>query len=680
MQQANSQHGVNQKENSCTLPEKEPSALWQKQNSESGNHASHLDEVSPATKREPYDFPQRQSCEEERTMSCKNEEDMALLMQKPVSNPKFPAQESKQPLVSHLMRDERTLEKLQPRRNLDAGIHRSPSDQGSFPHGIPQDFSKIPKDEPDNLHLRQSPDSGVQTSEKCEEKNSSLKREMASDILLPAQSLQGVPASQSEKQELTSSTRAEKAVEKLQPRRNPETGVCNSQSDQVGVPSSISKKLSIIPKEEREPNNLQPRQCLDARNHAVVSKEEKCTHMKMEKVSQNLVQMSSVSIGVAVPQYDQEKFAYSTKSEKVEKLQPRRNTDPVVQGLQSDAESTPSKVLEKGSDDGYNWRKYGQKLIKGNEFIRSYYKCTYPNCQAKKQVEKSHDGCKTDINYIGQHHHQKPQHSPQVTSASQVRVPETPTVPASKTPTETSGQSTLARTADGVASSTPCSNNGSNDKDDHPDSKRQKREITSADDNGLNRPNSESRLVVQTLSEVDIVNDGYRWRKYGQKLVKGNPNPRSYYRCSNAGCPVKKHVERASHDSKVVITTYEGQHDHDMPPSRTVTQSIARDNASMMTTNGESRSKPEENNPVPLEMVVHVSATEQEILNAGLPVVSSVKLLVWDISLIIISMILLCYLLVLSLSLYLGAVRFFYLESRYWKHWFKLIKSLQGVE
>lgn len=36
----------------------------------------------------------------------------------------------------------------------------------------------------------------------------------------------------------------------------------------------------------------------------------------------------------------------------------------------------------------------------------------------------------------------------------------------------------------------------------------------------------ESRVVVQTSSEVDLVNDGYRWRKYGQKLVKGNTNPR----------------------------------------------------------------------------------------------------------------------------------------------------------
>lgn len=42
----------------------------------------------------------------------------------------------------------------------------------------------------------------------------------------------------------------------------------------------------------------------------------------------------------------------------------------------------------------------------------------------------------------------------------------------------------------------------------------------------MDKPSGEPRLVVQTLSEVDIVNDGYRWRKYGQKFVKGNPNPR----------------------------------------------------------------------------------------------------------------------------------------------------------
>jgi len=53
---------------------------------------------------------------------------------------------------------------------------------------------------------------------------------------------------------------------------------------------------------------------------------------------------------------------------------------------------------------------------------------------------------------------------------------------------------------------------------------------TSAIDMGAaaSRAVREPRVVVQTTSEVDILDDGYRWRKYGQKVVKGNPNPRSH--------------------------------------------------------------------------------------------------------------------------------------------------------
>ncbi|XVE91591.1 hypothetical protein REPUB_Repub01dG0023100 [Reevesia pubescens] len=70
------------------------------------------------------------------------------------------------------------------------------------------------------------------------------------------------------------------------------------------------------------------------------------------------------------------------------------------------------------------------------------------------------------------------------------------------------------------------------------------------------------RFAFMTKSEVDHLEDGYRWRKYGQKAVKNSPFPRSYYRCTNSKCTVKKRVERSSEDSTIVITTYEGQHCH----------------------------------------------------------------------------------------------------------------------
>ncbi|KAK9288356.1 hypothetical protein L1049_016809 [Liquidambar formosana] len=75
----------------------------------------------------------------------------------------------------------------------------------------------------------------------------------------------------------------------------------------------------------------------------------------------------------------------------------------------------------------------------------------------------------------------------------------------------------------------------------------------------------EPRFAFMTKSEVDHLDDGFRWRKYGQKAVKNSPYPRSYYRCTTAACGVKKRVERSSDDSSVVVTTYEGQHTHPSP-------------------------------------------------------------------------------------------------------------------
>lgn len=115
----------------------------------------------------------------------------------------------------------------------------------------------------------------------------------------------------------------------------------------------------------------------------------------------------------------------------------------------------------------------------------------------------------------------------------------------------------------------------------------------------------EPRYSIQTRSILDIMEDGYKWRKYGQKAVKNSPHPRylrysftspsligplttllmsrmcvivsqlmalpnsamcrSYYRCTNPKCPVRKKVERSADDSELVITSYEGTHTHVSP-------------------------------------------------------------------------------------------------------------------
>ncbi|XP_074284518.1 uncharacterized protein LOC141609319 [Silene latifolia] len=85
-----------------------------------------------------------------------------------------------------------------------------------------------------------------------------------------------------------------------------------------------------------------------------------------------------------------------------------------------------------------------------------------------------------------------------------------------------------------------------------PKKKKQKRE-------------KEPRVAFMTRSEVDHLDDGYRWRKYGQKAVKNSPFPRSYYRCTTSACGVKKRVERSCDDPAIVVTTYEGHHTHPCP-------------------------------------------------------------------------------------------------------------------
>lgn len=122
---------------------------------------------------------------------------------------------------------------------------------------------------------------------------------------------------------------------------------------------------------------------------------------------------------------------------------------------------------------------------------------------------------------------------------------------------------------------------------------------TSSFQRGLDKIDHKYTLKIKSCGN-GTTDDGYKWRKYGQKSIKNSANPRSYYKCTNPRCNAKKQVERSGDDPDTLIVTYEGLHLHfaypyfPLGPVHQLDPPVKKPKKAALSTDDQAQDKPNE--------------------------------------------------------------------------------------
>lgn len=118
------------------------------------------------------------------------------------------------------------------------------------------------------------------------------------------------------------------------------------------------------------------------------------------------------------------------------------------------------------------------------------------------------------------------------------------------------------------AATSPCYNRAIKERSGMLSSQRRSGVIGVAEKKAGRRRRSQPYLYREAASTT--LDDGYTWRKYGQKDIQNSSEPRSYYRCTykkTRGCQAQRQAQKREDDSGLYTITYFGDHTCDLQPA-----------------------------------------------------------------------------------------------------------------
>ncbi|KAK1269693.1 putative WRKY transcription factor 40 [Acorus gramineus] len=128
------------------------------------------------------------------------------------------------------------------------------------------------------------------------------------------------------------------------------------------------------------------------------------TTSRKRKAENNQEVKSDVVNGSIICSLNNDNVGESSSSEGDSSKKPKEDPKTKVSKVYVRTEPSDTSLVVK---DGYQWRKYGQKVTRDNPSPRAYFRCSFaPGCPVKKKVQRSAEDPSVMVaTYEGEHNH-----------------------------------------------------------------------------------------------------------------------------------------------------------------------------------------------------------------------------------------------------------------------------------